>query len=355
VRIGIYNPYLDTLAGGERYILTVASCLAKKHSVSLFWPRNKESELKEEIQKKFNLDLSHIPFVENIFSPQTSFITRLQKSRQYDYIILLSDGSIPFVACKLILHFQTPMPWITSSWKNRAKLLSVKQVICNSLYTKRYIDEELRLKSKVIYPPIAIEEKNEKKENIILNVGRFGVSNAGSSAKKQEFMGEVFKKMVDKGLKNWKFVFVMSYKEEAKKAVDDFKKSIHTYPIEIVENPSNDMLWQIYNKSKIYWHAAGYGEDLEKYPGRAEHFGMATVEAMGTGAVPIVINAGGQSEIVQDKKSGMLWNTEEELIEKTKEVMDSSIFWESLSKTAKERAKSFSKDRFCQEWEKEIV
>ena len=57
-----------------------------------------------------------------------------------------------------------------------------------------------------------------------------------------------------------------------------------------------------YKLAKIYWHASGFGEDLETHPEKAEHFGITTVEAMINGLVPIVIDAGGQKEIVvQDR------------------------------------------------------
>lgn len=349
MKIGIYSPYLDTLAGGEKYILTIASCLSQFHDVELFWDVKEEGSLKTQIKTKFNIDLSSISFVENIFTTKTSFIARLQKSRKYDYILVLSDGSIPLVASKLILHFQTPMEWIHPSIKNSLKLLRVSAIVCNSFYTKKYIDKEFAVKSKVIYPPVLLQKKDEKKENIILNVGRFGVENVGSSAKKQEFMVESFKKIIDSGLKNWRLVLIISYKEE-NTSIQSFKESIKNYPIEIIENPTNDILWKFYNRAKIYWHAAGFGEELTKHPGRAEHFGISTVEAMGCGAVPIVINAGGQKEIITDAQNGFLWDTQEQFLKKTISIIEDAVLWEKLSSAASKRAEDFSKAIFCNAW-----
>ena len=42
------------------------------------------------------------------------------------------------------------------------------------------------------------------------------------------------------------------------------KKEAEGFPIEFVINADNDMVWENYVKAKIYWHASGYGEDLEK-------------------------------------------------------------------------------------------
>jgi glycosyltransferase involved in cell wall biosynthesis len=118
------------------------------------------------------------------------------------------------------------------------------------------------------------------------------------------------------------------------------------YPIEFLINKSNDELWEIYSKAKIYWHASGFGEDLVKHPEFAEHFGISTVEAMGAGAVPVVINAGGQKEIVTEKINGLLWESLDELEEKTLSLINNKDLLMKLSKKAKERAKDFNDDNF---------
>ena len=58
-------------------------------------------------------------------------------------------------------------------------------------------------------------------------------------------------------------------------------------------------LRDLYGRASIFWHAAGLGEDPERHPDRYEHFGITTVEAMSAGAVPVVIDAAGQAEIVE--------------------------------------------------------
>ncbi len=350
MRIGIYDPYLDTMSGGEKYMLTAASCLVSEHNVSIFW--NDEEFIRTEAIRKFGIDLQNISFHKNIFNQDTSLISRLSESQKYDYIIFLSDGSIPLIACSLILHFQTPVEWVINNpIKTKIKLLRTKKIICNSFYTKKYIDKKYGVNSDVLYPPITIGEEIQKvkKENIILNIGRFGIQMAGSSYKKQEILVDVFKEMVKKGLKNWSLVLLVSGAEDDLKKLDTLKDSAKGYPIEFVSNPNKDFFWKYCRKSKIYWHASGYGEDLFKHPDRAEHFGMSTVEAMSVGNVPIVINAGGQPEIVQDNKNGYVWNTIEELMQKTNKIIKDPKLWESFSEEAIDSAKRFSKERFCKE------
>lgn len=349
MKIGIFDPYLDTLGGGEKYMLTIATCLAKSHSVSLFWDPKFENKIKNDAQRKLGINLESIQFTQNIFSPDISLSSRLLSSRNYDLIIFLSDGSIPFVLSKLIVHFQFPVEWIHVSPLMKFKLLRTQKIICNSAFTKSFVDKKFGVKSKILYPPVFIQKKNIKKENIILHVGRFGINIEGANYKKQDVLIDAFKKMAHKKIRDWKLVLIISSKKQDEEKLNELKEIAKGFPIEIIDNANNLKLWEMYNKAKIYWHASGYGEDLNKYPEKAEHFGISTVEAMGAGCVPVVINAGGQKEIVENEKSGFLWNTIDELIEKTNAVMNSNSFWEKMSHNAIVRANFFTGERFCKE------
>ena len=68
-----------------------------------------------------------------------------------------------------------------------------------------------------------------------------------------------------------------------------------------------------------------------------------------TGAVPVVIKAGGQEEIIKNGKDGFLWETERELVEKTQLLISDIQTWRQMSKAAIEKGKIFSGERFCKE------
>jgi len=330
-------------------MLQAALCLAKDHDVSIFWDEETES-LKERAKSKFGIILDSINFRKNIFSHETRFLSRLKESSKYDYIIYLSDGSLPFIACKLIVHFQTPTPWVKNlSLKTKIKTKRIHKIICNSEFTKTNIESIFHKKAVVLYPPINIENINasQKKEKIILNVGRFGITNAGSSFKKQEILVEAFKKLFDSGAKDWRLVLFVSITKNEEDKIESLKKEVGSYPVTIKINSTNEELIGFYSKTSIYWHAAGYGEDLKSNPDRAEHFGMATVEAMGYGAVPIVINAGGQKEIVQNQENGILWDTFDELVDKTLEIISDDKKRKALADKAVLRCLDFSHEVFC--------
>lgn len=356
MKIGIFTPYLNSLSGGEKYILTAAECLSSKHEVFIFWDPRFESEIKKKAFEKLGINLNAVRFANNIFNGGVPLLFRLFSSRAYDYIIFLSDGSIPFVLSNLIIHFQFPVEWVNAkSFKTKIKFSNIKNVICNSSFTKSYIDKKFAIKSAVLYPPVFISKaKTNQKEKVILHVGRFGTSIEGANFKKQDVMIDVFKEMIRRGLKDWRFVLVVSFKKEDEGNLGKLKKKAQGLPIEFIENPNNLTLQIEYGRAQIYWHATGFGEDLTRHPERAEHFGIATVEAMGSGAVPVVINAGGQREIIEDGKNGFLWNTLDELQENTLQLIHDESLWERLSTASKERAKFFSERRFCEELEKII-
>ncbi len=336
------------MSGGEKYMLSLALALSDDHNVSLFWDGQDKEAITTMAKTRFGFDLGKITFVPDIFSKDVSFVTKVSESRKYDLIIYLSDGSIPVVACPLMLHFQSPVEWVNGrSVKNRIKLLRTKKVICNSYFTKFFIDRKFGIRSTVVYPPVDVPSlQKTDKENIILNVGRFGINTAGSSYKKQDMLAKTFNKMIAEGLRDWKLVLVMSVKEEDQKALTLFQKQFESKAIQFVINPTREKLWEFYGRAKIYWHASGFGEDLEKHPDRAEHFGISTVEAMSMGAVPVVINAGGQKEIVTNDKTGFLWDSAQELEKYTGDLIKHNSLRARLSLEASKRAQDFAYDHF---------
>ncbi len=94
------------------------------------------------------------------------------------------------------------------------------------------------------------------------------------------------------------------------------------------------------------WHAAGLGADLEEHPDRAEHFGIAPIEAMSTGGVPLVFAAAGPTEVVQDGINGLHFRTLDELVMQTLELIGDRPRRERLAAAAIERANEYDSAHF---------
>lgn len=328
MKVGIFSPYLDILGGGERYTLTVVEFFLKRgDDVTIFW--NSEFD-RAKIKARFSLDMSKVKI-----APAKNLATW-----KYDLIFWVSDGSIPLsFAKKNILHFQMPFKGNFRTLTNKIKLLKMTNIVCNSEFTKKYIDKSFGVTSQVIYPPVDIEKfRPGKKENIIVSVGRFF---SPSHPKNQEILVETFNKLK---LKDWQLVLIggLADGQDITK-LEDLAKNAN---IKIIANADHKMLESYLSRAKIYYHAAGFGFDLEHAPEKAEHFGITTVEAMSAGAVPVVFAGGGQLEIITANKNGLFWTTPQELAEKTLEVIGDSNLANDLSINAIKRSKDFSKQKF---------
>lgn len=193
MRAAIFNPYLDTLGGGERYSLAVALALAAKgYSVDVQW---KSPSIKRRLEERFGMELDGINFIKDV-----------KRGDGYDLCFWVSDGSIPTLLARMnFLHFQVPFHGVNGKTLiNKMKLWRIKKVIVNSNFTKVFIDKEYGVDSVVVYPPVAVEKiKPKRKENIILFVGRFSEL---KQAKNQDVLVKTFKRLYDSGYSGWKLI-----------------------------------------------------------------------------------------------------------------------------------------------------
>ena len=345
-RFAIYTPYLDSFGGGERYALTVAEVLSEVGQVDLLIDKHLATldpeALLKKAEKYFNLDLSKVNLKAGPVGPGSGAIRRALFLRKYDLMFYLTDGSIFFsTAKKSVLHLQSPIKCIyrKSEW-GRKKLRSWNLIVFNSKFTRNTAEADWGRPSVVIYPPVDTSEiKPLDKEKIILNVGRL---TPFKQDKKQELLIEEFLK-ISKKAKGWHLVLAGSAFKEDEEFIEKLKAKEKGQPVSIMPNLSYEKLLELFGHSSIYWHAKGFQVDDPTLMG---HFGITTVEAMAAGAVPVVINRGGQVEIVRDNDAGLLWNGLEELENMTLDLIKDEKLRKELSKKAIEASKLYSKDVF---------
>jgi glycosyltransferase involved in cell wall biosynthesis len=333
-KAAIHNPYLDTLGGGEKYTLAFAKVLADLGwQVDLEWS---EKSILAKLSARFGLETVGINVVPDI-----------KKGENYDLCFWVSDGSLPLLhARKNLLHFQVPFHDVEGrSLFNRMKLIRIEKVVCNSRFTAAVIDKEYGVKSVVIYPPVDVEKiRPKRKEKLILYVGRFSQL---AQSKNHEILIQAFKKLAPES-PSWKLVLAGGSEVGADKYLIGLQKMIAGYPIEIKAKVSFKELISLYGRAKIFWSAAGYGEDIVKYPERAEHFGITIAEAMAGGAIPIVFKAGGAEEIVKDRINGFFWQRISQLLSLTRPITTGRFSSSDLKRAARESAQNFSFFKFNQ-------
>ncbi|MCD6429445.1 glycosyltransferase family 4 protein [bacterium] len=365
MKVGIYAPYLETCGGGEKYICKIAEILSKDNNVEFIVFKNLP---REDLESKLKVNLNRVS-IKRLNIPRlikkTRYLRGMTKvymiskiTKDYDLFINQEHFScIPSLAKRSILVCEVPPTKFNTRLTNNVvtrlifdpKLKTYDMIIVNSFYTKKWVEEYYGQKNRnveVLYPPVE-QFSPLPKENIILSVGRFFT---GGHCKKQLEMIKAFKGLYDKSniMKGWEYHLVggVSTNIGDLKYLKRCQKEAQGYPIYFHINVSFDVLKTLYGKAKIFWHATGLGEDETKCPERMEHFGITTVEAMSAGCVPIVINKGGQSEIVRNKMDGFLYNNVKELKECTLKLVDDEILLRKMSKRTVARSKEFDIEKF---------
>ncbi len=353
MKIGLYSPFLaDNIGGGERYLLTVAECLLPQHQVDLIVTQ-RTLGLKEKFKRSFNLKLAGLNFVVGPFNPRSSGLDRARFTKEYDVFYYMTDGSFFLPQAKLnVVHFMIPLNQ-PPNLIQRFKLHYWPVKVANSYFTKNALERTWRIKIDYVHWG-AVDQNDFKplnKQNIILNVGRFFSPSNNKHCKRQDFLVKTFKILCDQGLTDWRLILngPVDHGQDNLRYAKKVARLAKGYPITLRHKGNFKQLQQDYGQAKIYWHAAGYEVDEIINPQAVEHLGLSTIEAMSAGSVPVVINKGGQPEIVEAGVNGLLWDNQPDLIKQTLTVINDQKLFLSLQLKAQLRAKDFSKAKFCQQ------
>lgn len=370
MKICVYDWALHSFGGGQKFDCKIAEHLSKKHDVDLLTLFSIDKGV---LEKAYNLDLSKVR-LKWLYAKRgkSSYykllsICRVSKlSANYDVFINADAQELVKPRAKhniMYCHFFEPKWYrkpkgffdlvqlvgvylIKSVLKNYAGLYDI---YCNSNYTKYWLKKLWNADAKkVIYPPIDISKSFVySKKNVILSVGRL------TPDKNYEFNIKCFKKVYDSGIKNYQLVIcgLKDNEEYYQKLV----KKAEGYPIKILTNLSNKELNDVYLTAKIFLHSKGVEIDEEEYPGLLEHFGMSTGEAMSYGCIPIVVNKGGQKEIVDEGKNGFLFNDEEEAVKKMRWLIRNPQIHKKLGLEARKKVQNFSLENMQKRFDEIIM
>lgn len=213
-----------------------------------------------------------------------------------------------------------------------------------SEYTRTWTQRWWGTDSEVISPPVQLREGGTK-EPLIVSVGRFFGEGSGHS-KRQLEMVHAFRRMVEGGLTGWKLVLIGGCSPEHREYAMAVRRAAEGLPVEVRLSAPGAVLDDHLARASVYWHAAGYGSDLDHHPERAEHFGIAPIEAMSAGAVPVVFGAAGPAEVVHDGVDGLVFRTIDELVAATRSLTDDPTRRARLAEAAVQSARHYRRERF---------
>jgi glycosyltransferase involved in cell wall biosynthesis len=207
--------------------------------------------------------------------------------------------------------------------------------VCNSNFTKHYIDKSFDTFTQVLYPPTDTENFTPGvKQNTLISLARFS---RHLHSKRQDLLIDAFSKLHNQ-VKDWQLFLVGGSEDE--KYVEELRTQSNDLPIRFFINPKASEVKNLLTTSKIFWSATGLGSDATTHPEKMEHFGITVVEAMAAGCVPIVSQMGGHLETVTDS-CGFFFNSAAELADKTVSLIKDPKKLSNFSQNAITRSKLF--------------
>ena len=236
----------------------------------------------------------------------------------------------------------------------RRQLDSWRTIVSNSEYTRRWVRQVWQRESEVIHPPVPVPAfVVRQRRPVIVAAGLFARPREGQMGfKRHELLIDAFRALVEGGTGDWTLHLAGHLgpdRLEAQSYVEELRRRARGLDVEFHPDYAHEQFMRLLSTSSVFWHAAGFEEDLETHPERADSFGMVTAEAAAHGCVPVVIRAGGQPEIVDSGVNGFLWDSLSELLESTRALIDDPALLTRFSQAAAQDARRFSYERFERE------
>lgn len=370
-RVGVYDLYWGTLGGGEQVAGTMAEVLSRDHDVTLLSPDHVDADLAME---RLGVDVSACGsryVVDDVDASAASvdfdlFINGTYRSRAvnrsplgwyYVHFPQIPPGRSDTVrhllgiagvrALSLPPRLPERLVQVQAGFGRRVQQLgfvaTYERYIANSNFTAQWVRRLWDVPAEVIYPPVRSDVAVVGKQPTILNVGRFFDPRSGHSKKQLELIG-AFKQAAIAG---WELVLAGGCDGANREYVLSARRAAIGTPIALRVNARGEVVRRLLAEASIYWHAGGLGEDPDRHPERFEHFGIAVVEAMAAGVVPLVFAAAGPAEIVEHGINGYHWRTVDELVDRTRRLVADPGLRDRLGEAARQRARDFSVTRFA--------
>jgi glycosyltransferase involved in cell wall biosynthesis len=359
----LYNPAWHMMGGGEKYIASIGEFLARDPENRVTLLADRAGTSLDRIQKVFGLDCSRLHLEHLEGRPAGSELGKADVA-----VVVSNFRSFRSAAPKSVLILQIPYPEISGGtiarrllngqWRegfkdvSRLSLLDdarrANLVLVYSSFVRDVLHRHHHINAEVLYPPIDDFGPGGPKQNVILSVGR--IFRGSYNDKRYDVLIDGFRALCDSArLRDWEYHIVGNAGIDAvsRSYLSELQERAKGYPVRFFVNEPYDRLRHHYAGATLFWHGAGFGVDEENEPERTEHFGMTTVEAMSAGCIPIVVNNGGQKEILRHGECGFVWNTTAELAATSAQVIHNSDLRRRLAGGARNRFLDFDHDHFA--------
>ena len=346
IKVAIFNTYLNTWGGGERSTYANAAAFAAAGFDVEVVTFESTVPTARQIDQYFGPGFSGF----RIHSLADADVPRDDALRAYlaDKAIFVNHcaGSSFVNPCPLGIYlvmfpFQPGGDWVRS----------YHHFVCISEYTREHTLQRWGpvLSTHMIYPAAGDwSNPQPARTRDILTIGRF---NWRGHAKNQDAMVDVFADIADLLPKGWRLVLMGKLNElpDNLAAMDALKRRCRKLPVAFEVNVDEARKRELLGRASLFWHGTGLGR-TEAH--EMEHYGIAVIEAMRAGAVPLCYYRGGPGEIVQHAQSGFLYRDAEELKTFTLALVAREQFQEEMRARAIERSAFFRREAFDREMSK---
>ncbi|NND68138.1 MAG: glycosyltransferase, partial [Halioglobus sp.] len=359
LRVGIYDHAGHFAGGGQRYVAEMAAIMQERYDVTYIF--NNDVELKD-YKEWFDIDITQcdmkiirIPFFEEKqrYTPDEGMVLG-ETSNPFDIIARETLDYDIFVNANMLgkVNPLAPISMFVCHFPDQEKgrffqVDKYNYLIINGDYTGSWVRKRWDLEpTHKLYPPVNMynpDSSPEQKDNIILSVARFEISGSKKQVELVSAFGQMCRDNPEVAA-SWRMVCIggstpeNTYLDEVREAAAAFDCNI-----ELLPNAEVQQIRDYYRRASIFWHACGLDEER---PERVEHFGMTTVESMQNACVPIVIDGGGQREIVEHGESGFRFGDLEELKTHSLAVMSDPDKRLQLARNALQRSHLFNLEVF---------
>jgi len=356
VRVAVVHNSLSPAGGAERLCMAVIEALKERGyhvTLATFEPTDwgKVERVWGGITRP-DEEVTMLPFRVNTLGiymrlASSMLIPRLRG--RYDIVINTHGDSIIADADITYMHFPSIALWedlhskyAGGFWrlyfapyyliqKSRMRRVLRTILLTNSRFSAAFIRRYTGRRALVVYPPVDLrfspgELEASRREDVIVSIGRF------SPEKRHEVVVEIASRLPE-------YEFHIAGSTSSRASVEYYNKirrmveerglrNVHLHP-----NIPQRRLEELLLKAKVYLHAMPN-----------EHFGIAVVEGMNAGLVPVVFKSGGPwFDIVERGRYGLGYSNVGEAVEKIRYAVRN---YERLYRLAYRRSQDFSKERF---------
>lgn len=346
MKAAIYNTYLSTFGGGEKSTYATASILAKLGFDVDVLTYEQRVPTSKEIETFFGAGHNGYRIRSLPEPPKGCSRDRRLSAQLATYSVFINHcaGSSAINTCPLGLYFvmfpfQEGGPWLES----------YDHFVCNSRFTERYTRHLWTDRNTSVLYPCADGASNNlslERRKDILAIGRF---NWGGHTKNQDILVRAFERICDSLPDGWRLVLLGRLNDYEKLSADRFaelRRYCRGLPIAFEVNVSESRKREVLAGSSLYWHGTGLGCSEPRDASRMEHFGIAVVEALQAGVIPLCYSHGGPTEIIEHGRSGFLFDDVDELANYTLALAGDEGLQAAMRKAGRERAAVFCRGNY---------